>query len=59
VLPIQTLVTDGVLFFFALKVLFGENKAVVPSPQIMALCHQYALAKQRLGSKRTPEAALL
>lgn len=47
---IQTFIMDG--GFFALKVLSEGNEAVVPSPQVIALCHQYALAEQRLGSNR-------
>lgn len=33
--------------FLALKVLFGENKSVVPAPQTIRLSHQPALAKQQ------------
>lgn len=33
--------------FLALKVLFGENKSVVPAPQTIRLSHQSALAKQQ------------
>lgn len=33
--------------FLALKVLFGENESVVPSPQTIPLSHQSALAKQQ------------
>lgn len=47
VLWIQALVTEG---FFALKVLLEGNEAVVPSPRIIPCRHQYALAKERLGS---------